>query len=1073
LTSINSSLQPGFIIKSLREMIEACWFSLRIFIMIKSILKNKLHISTSVLTVGITIWASLGLQGCNGGDGFFENLTLCGVDQEAFLNSQSRIGGSSTVVRLLDPNDDWTIYNVANDLRATRVGITESAHYSLSVEGFIQDVDIVEYPANSGVRYALLSMGDKGIAVVDISDPGNMLFRHQVHVNYEQTGIPWTDGGGNVSEGNTISGIHAPISSLEIYTDGSDTKHLLIANQSYGLHKTLLSNLFDTAAGREADGTLKIDSETYTLQYAGENPWGGPESMKLYIDGADQGKLFVAMGYLGMGIFDPETIGTAGTAAGDQIGGYNLYLASDSKEDWFVNADGSNLDPATQVQYNTPVYGGGEGATWSCDAAGCLDPFTGMPDYRQAAYEIAIVWHDNNPDQQPAPWAAFDRYGKFYYKARKVDIATFNSGDPSEKTIAYIAYALGGLQAVDVTGYKTASSASYLDLDGKRLGHAPAVPANGPDSPTGAQSKSLFPYFGAGMLKESGVVDVKVDVAGNRIFFSDHFAGLVAMSNADNPAMWHGPNGPETYDNDTLPGPGAGPGGESLLGDHWPDYEFINSYNMTPYDPNDNESLPTWLYQSPTLLLSGEVSGHGNSFLLMPSTASGSFATAGEVDIVMSSGGGGISFIDVTDLTGNLPEKDGLDILVHISTTDERFREYDGSLSLDGLSVGHSAGVTVYRDKLFLADGPHGMTVWQFADAEKCLPLDEMRLLANTLQDEYPIGDINPTPHAYDVVLDASKRQAYVLSQSRGLRRVDTAAISSGEIPVLLQTKLSDIYEHNTDDGDSVARLRMQDHAYDVALDGNLAFVADGSNGLTVYDIGQPPTTVVDNIGGETRAKPALGHATAVKLWRGGAKNRKYAFVASGHAGIGVVDVTDATNMVLVKVFEPVKTETHEEDGVVTAQYNKADGKSVDVLIVGEHAYFTYDSFGVLAYRIADLIKPLPAGMDPTDIWERGEIGERPIAVARFKLQDPELFGSAELTDLNGGAQGMFTMNTGDKQLFYVAYDSAGVAKIDWTDVASPVLVQHIDTAGNASDVAVASTHVFVADGGGGLVIIK
>ena len=306
--------------------------------MIKSFLKNKLPITASVITVGIHLWASLGLQGCNGGDGFFENLTLCGVDQEAFLNSQSRIGGSSTVVRLLDPNDDWTIYNVANDLRATRVGITESAHYSLSVEGFIQDVDIVEYPANSGVRYALLSMGDKGIAVVDISDPGNMLFRHQVHVNYEQTGIPWTDGGGNVSEGNTISGIHAPISSLEIYTDGSDTKHLLIANQSYGLHKTLLSNLFDTAAGREADGTLKIDSETYTLQYAGENPWGGPESMKLYIDGADQGKLFVAMGYLGMGIFDPETIGTAGTAAGDQIGGYNLYLASASKEDWFVNA---------------------------------------------------------------------------------------------------------------------------------------------------------------------------------------------------------------------------------------------------------------------------------------------------------------------------------------------------------------------------------------------------------------------------------------------------------------------------------------------------------------------------------------------------------------------------------------------------------------------------------------------------------------------------------------------------------------------------------------------------------------
>jgi hypothetical protein len=67
----------------------------------------------------------------------------------------------------------------------------------------------------------------------------------------------------------------------------------------------------------------------------------------------------------------------------------------------------------------------------------------------------------------------------------------------------------------------------------------------------------------------------------------------------------------------------------------------------------------------------------------------------------------------------------------------------------------------------------------------------------------------------------------------------------------------------------------------------------------------------------------------------------------------------------------------------------------------------------------------------------------------------------------------MFFQNARGKHFFYVAYDSAGVAKIDWTDVANPVLVQHADTAGNASDVEVASARVFVADGGGGLVIIK
>jgi hypothetical protein len=274
--------------------------------------------------------------------------------------------------------------------------------------------------------------------------------------------------------------------------------------------------------------------------------------------------------------------------------------------------------------------------------------------------------------------------------------------------------------------------------------------------------------------------------------------------------------------------------------------------------------------------------------------------------------------------------------------------------------------------------------------------------------------------------------------------------------------------------------MHMQDHAYDMELDGNLAFVADGSNGLTVYDISKDPsmptvdeTFVVGNIGGETRGKPLLGHATAVKLWRDTSDPgniRKYAFVAAGHAGIAVVDVTDPANMVLIKVFEPVKIE-EEIPGVF--KYGKADGKSVDVKIVGDYVYFTYDSFGMVNYTIADLIKPLPAGMDPTKIWQPGEIGERPEAVARFKLQDPLLHGSADLAELGGGAQKMFFQNVGGKHLFYVAYDAAGVAKIDWTNVANPVLIQHADTVGAAADVEVVNSRAYVADGAGGLVLMK
>ena len=1051
-------------------------------------LNHKITLSGFILATALFVWAGFGLQGCGGGDGFFKNLTACGVALPTSLNSQTRIGGATSVVTM-DSTNTWSFYNVANDLRATRVGVTAGAKYSLPLAGYILDVDVVEYPAASGSYYALVSMGEKGIAVIDVTDPANMTQVLTVDVNYYQDGITFAEGGGAIIPDNEISSVHAPIASLAVYNDLIGVDQLVIADQAYGLHKTKLSNLFDTAA-READGTLLIDSdddpgtadEVYTLQYAGENPWGGPKSLTLYknptIPG-DKGTLFVAMGFMGMGIFDPETL--------EQVGRYNLYIDPNSTEDWFVNPDGSDLAVATQVAADpgdpTDKY---------------LDAFTLMPDYRQANYEITEIWHNKTPCPVTipfvdvvgcAPWAAFDRYGKHYYDARKVDVATFDVGGGPARTIAYIAYALGGMVAVDVTDYKLAGPydptnladpfADFLDEnDNIYLGYVPAVPANGPDAPTGASSESLFPHFGSGMLKEAGVVDVKVDTAGNRVFFSDHFAGLVAIDNADNPSTWHGPAAP--YDNDRIydsDNPAGVP--HPPLGDHWPDFEFITSYDMKPHDLSDNESLPEWLYESPALLVTGEVNGHGNAFLLMNGMDA---AAPGQVDIVAASGGGGLNFVDLTDIDNSVTAAtdDGFVVLVHLSTTDFLYREAvpEGAMSTDGISIGHSAGVASYRNLLFLADGPHGMIVFQIAEPEKCLPLDEMQLLAHTLQDEYPVDTgtevINPTPHAYDVIIDSDKRNALVMSQSRGLRRVgvgDLAGLDAASIPVLLKPSLSDIYEHNTTAG-SVGGLRMQDHAYDVALDGDLAFVADGSNGLTVYDLGKDPSMpavddsfLVANIGGETKNKPRLGHATAVVLWRDKSNGRKYAFVAAGHAGVGVVDVTDATSMELVKVFEPIKIEE--------GKYGKADGRSVDVKVVEDNVYFTYDSFGIVVYSAADLIKPLPAGMNPTKIWQPGEIGERPEALARFKLQDPSMGGSADLADLDGGALGMFHQALRNRHYFFVAYGTAGLAKIDWTNVSKPVLVDHIDTAGEADDVEVIGGSAYVADGAGGLVIIK
>jgi len=1059
-------------------------------------IQAKTLLKRTATTGAVLLATLLGLAACSGGGGGGGggSSSLCDVPLEASLTSADRIGGATTSNLLFTQqvlvgeeiqDQEWTLYNVANELRARRVSTsTDDPYYAIEVPGYIHDIDIVTYPeGEGGVRYALLAMGAEGIAVVNLADPAAMSLVRSIGVNYEQTGLTWTDGGGNVVPGNTIASDRAPISSLAVYDSqpGSveDPLQLIIADKGYGLHKTALSNLLEGPVLDADQLTLLIDSEVYTLQFAGEVPWGGPLSLTLYGDAPDQ-RLFVAMGYLGLGIFDPDTL--------QQVGGYNLYTDASVSEDWFIDMDVSEVVQDSSIaECDVPVEG---------EVAAYLDPDTGMPNFRQVCFEIREVWKgdfdcSDYPYDWCTPWAAFDRYGKDYYKARAVDVATFG-----DRTIAYIAYGLGGLIAVDVTGYDTGEP-----LD-EYLGYAPAVPAKGPDTPTGTSANSLFPHFGSGMLVEAGVIDVKVspngDATGGEVYYSDHFAGLVVMEHAEAPENWKDPSCNPTCNNNILP-EGQDPDG---LGDHWPDYEFVTSYDFGII--SEDEDPPDWLVdnEGPDLLVTGEVGGHGNALALTEAlNPENGDADAPEVDVVLAAGAGGMNFVDIR----NLVPGDALDavnsyaVTVSLATTDEVGADVDG-LPQQSISIGHTEGVDSWRQYLFVADGPHGLSAWKIADANcNPIPSSDVHLVANTLQDEYPELNtegllVYPTPHAYDVVLDIEKRSALVLSQSLGMRRLSIVDVQQGlgaaGSPLLQQPNwtslvlLDDIYEHSVESG-SLAGIDRQDHAYDVVVRDNLAFVSDGSNGLTVYDLDVVPDYdpasptygdhVVSNLGADT-GNPLLGRATAAALWTDPNTGTEYAFVAAGHAGIAVVDISDVQNMVLLKRFEPIKVGDEEEVG-------KADGRSVDVKVVGGYAYFSYDSFGIVAYRIDDpdpavhdLISPLPEGTDPTQIWRPGGANNfdyRPEAVARFKLQDETLGGWPELAGWSGGALGMDTLNVRGRQLFYVAYGDAGVIKLNWTDPAAPVLEQHVNTVGDALDVTVVNGRVYAADSGGGIALIQ
>jgi hypothetical protein len=565
----------------------------------------------------------------------------------------------------------------------------------------------------------------------------------------------------------------------------------------------------------------------------------------------------------------------------------------------------------------------------------------------------------------------------------------------------------------------------------------------------------------------------------------------VVVSGVEDPkAKWK--NGSGGFNNDTQP--------EAF----WPDYEFVTSFDMTPV-PVGDESMPKFLtvdpatgkYTAPVLLVTGEISGHGGALFMMPA-ATRDTGAAGQVDLVQSSGGGGVNFVDIKDVTtSSVAVAERFAVPVHLVSTNEVGADENGAAAPGSIAIGHAEGLAVSGNYVYLADGPHGMSAWRVADGAG-VPTDDLHLVANTLQSEYPTGNgILPAPHAFSVAFDADPTKAYVLTQSLGLRRVDVSAVTGGSAqvgsPALLNVLASGIYEHSSESGGNLGGIHGQDHAYGVTFYGKYAIVADGGNGLTVYDTTVDATTgtqVVANIGSET-GKPQLGRSQSVKLWTDAATGKVYAVAAAGPYGISVVDMTgllvqgNTTNgMTLLKTFEPIKIE---EDKV-----GSADGKSVDVQIVGGYAYISYDSFGLVAYKMTDLIQPLAsfkpecAAVDPAKVFDKqGGVDCRPVAVGHFKLQEqagyetldggaqfmtPQYFPANQL--LRNGAGTVYTLDQ-PRVLFYVAYAEAGVVKLDWSDPANPKLMAIKDTVGSAAATAIANGRVYVADGTGGMVVFK
>lgn len=879
------------------------------------------------------------------------------------LGPNVQIGGSTlAAAKFLYNNVPWALFNVGNALKATPISTTKGAVYSVSLPGIIRDINVVTY---NRINYAILAVSGAGVAVVDLTNPTAMKVLSTTPVNYAAANLTWCTSSGVIETGQSAAGIGF-ISSVE-----SDGTTLYIGDLYYGIHKTALANVIP-APVKEADGTLKIDAEVFTLQYAAEEPWGGVNSMKLL-----NGKIYAGMGQLGLGIYDGATLA--------RLGKYNLYTDVARLQDFFGPMDITKVvgkDPVTGVLY--------------------LDAATGMPDYRQVQYEIK-----NKPVL--TPWSDFDRDGgEAYYLTQDVDVLL-----QAKRLIAYTANALGGVLAIDVT---TASAPKFL-------GFFPSVPPYGPDD-NDSLTLSLLSYGATEMLLEGGVTSV--DVSGTNVFATNHSGGLVIISGADKPDVnWHGPNAP--YNNDT----------DGIPNNNVPNMEDVTSYDMSYAN---NSGVPVAFYESPSLLATGELNGHGwDVFVVEPYN----LTSAGTVDVMMGVGMGGMEFLDVLNTTDPLMENRFREV-AYFPTTGEIGAAVDGSAT-QPINIGHTDGVIVTRNNIYVSDGSHGLTAWITVDANGFM-LDGPRVIANTWPESYPttLADrtVYPAAHAIRANFDPLRGKMWTQCTTYGMRAAPVADVEAGlavpGAPLLMPIYRPEIFEH-------MAEFTLplpQDNAYDVAFMGNYAILADGQTGLVVYDVTKDPANMdsgylVSYLGYNGTSQPVLGTALGVELYTNAATGRTYALVAGGSTGISVVDVTNPAALSLVKVFAASESLT---------------GAAQDVYLIGDKAYFTYYGGGLLIYNVADLI-----GSDPA-----------PRAIGQFKITNVPGFEASEAE----AYRATFTTQNG-KIFFYIAYGDLGVVKVDVTNPATPVFLGRADTVGLAKEVAAANGRLYVADGKGGLVFLK
>ena len=159
--------------------------------------KQRRH-SLPLRTASMAVAAALALiaSGC-GGSGSPEAPVPSSLIEANIDTLAAQVGGGTQAVELYsDGTTDYTLYSMANRFAVTKIGTSKDTVAEITVPGYIQHITVVK--AYGGQNYALLSMGSKGLGVVNITNPAAMVHVRTMSVNYLPPEYTYSDGGGTI-----------------------------------------------------------------------------------------------------------------------------------------------------------------------------------------------------------------------------------------------------------------------------------------------------------------------------------------------------------------------------------------------------------------------------------------------------------------------------------------------------------------------------------------------------------------------------------------------------------------------------------------------------------------------------------------------------------------------------------------------------------------------------------------------------------------------------------------------------------------------------------------------------------